>query len=77
MFIATATAKSLQSCTTLCDPIPGIFQARVLEWGDIAFSGCMFIAIINSSPLITSGFGMSSNFLEGQKNVKNCLLLRE
>ena len=40
-------AKSLQSCPTLCDPmdcsppgssIHGIFQARVLEWGAIAFS---------------------------------------
>ena len=43
----TATAKSLQSCLTLCDPIdgsppgfpvPGILQVRVLEWGAIAFS---------------------------------------
>ena len=43
-------AKSLQSCPTLCDPIDGslpvssvhgIFQARVLEWGAIAFSGEM------------------------------------
>ena len=42
-----ATAKSLQSCPTLCNPIdgsprgypvPGILQARVLEWGAIAFS---------------------------------------
>ena len=42
-----AAAKSLQSCLTLCDPmdgsppgssIHGIFQARVLEWGAIAFS---------------------------------------
>ena len=42
-----AAAKSLQSCLTLCDPIdgsppgspvPGILQARVLEWGAIAFS---------------------------------------
>ena len=40
-------AKSLQSYPTLCDPIdssppgspiPGILQARVLEWGAIAFS---------------------------------------
>ena len=40
-------AKSLQSCPTLCDPIddsppgspiPGIFEARVLEWVAIAFS---------------------------------------
>ena len=44
---ADAAAKSLQSCPTLCDPIdgsppgcpvPGIFQARVLEWGATAFS---------------------------------------
>ena len=44
---ATATAKSLQSCPTLCDPIdssppgstvPGILQARTLEWAAIAFS---------------------------------------
>ena len=43
-----AAAKSLQSCPTLCDPIEGcppgspisgIFQAKVLEWGAIAFSG--------------------------------------
>ena len=45
--IAAAAAKSLQSCLTLCDPIdrsppgspiPGIFQARVLEWVAISFS---------------------------------------
>ena len=45
---AAAAAKSLQSCPTLCDPIDGsppgpsvhgIFQARVLEWVAIAFSG--------------------------------------
>ena len=44
---AAAAAKSLQPCPTLCDPIdgsppgspiPGILQARVLEWGAIAFS---------------------------------------
>ena len=44
---AAATAKSLQSCLTLCDPIDtslpgssihGSFQARVLEWVAIAFS---------------------------------------
>ena len=45
---AAAAAKSLQSCPTLYDPIDGsppgpsvngIFQARVLEWGAITFSG--------------------------------------
>ena len=44
---AAAAAKSLQLCPTLCDPmdcsppgssVHGIFQARVLEWGAIAFS---------------------------------------
>ena len=44
---AYATAKSLQSCPTLCDPIdgsppgspvPGILQARTLEWVAISFS---------------------------------------
>ena len=43
----SATAKSLQSCPTLSDPmdcslpgssIHGVFQARVLEWVAIAFS---------------------------------------
>ena len=46
---AAAAAKLLQSCPTLCDPIDGsplgspvhgIFQAKTLEWGAIAFSGC-------------------------------------
>ena len=37
-FIETATAKSLQSCPTLCNPIPGILQARTLEWVAISFS---------------------------------------
>ena len=44
---AAAAAKLLQSCPTLCDPIdgsppgspvPGILQARTLEWVAIAFS---------------------------------------
>ena len=43
----TAAAKPLQSCPTLCDPIdgsppgspiPGILQARILEWVAISFS---------------------------------------
>ena len=44
---AAAAAKSLQSCPTLCDPIdgsppgspvPGILQARTLEWVAVSFS---------------------------------------
>jgi len=46
-YVAAATAKSLQSCPTLCDPIdcsppgspvPGILQAKTLEWVAISFS---------------------------------------
>ena len=44
---AAAAAKSLQLCRTLCDlidrsppgsPVPGILQARTLEWVAISFS---------------------------------------
>ena len=46
VYIRYAAAKSLQSCPTLCDPIdssplgspvPGILQARTLEWVAISF----------------------------------------
>ena len=46
-WLAAAAAKSLQSCLTLCDPmdgsppgspVPGILQARTLEWVAISFS---------------------------------------
>ena len=51
-------AKSLQSCLTLCDPmdsslpgssIHGILQARVLEWGAIAFSRAQAYRHLNLS----------------------------
>ena len=47
LIFAAAAAKSLQSCPTLCDlidgsppgsPVPGILQARTLEWVAISFS---------------------------------------
>ena len=47
LVLSAAAAKSLQSCLTLCDPIdgnptgspvPGILQARTLEWVAISFS---------------------------------------
>ena len=47
LLAAAAAAKSLQSCLTLCDPIdssppgspvPGILQARTLEWVAISIS---------------------------------------
>ena len=46
-YAAATAAKSLQSCPTLCDPIdgsppgspvPGILQARTLEWVAVSFS---------------------------------------
>ena len=47
VYLSAAAAKLLQSCLTLCDPIdgsppgsavPGILQARILEWVAIFFS---------------------------------------
>ena len=47
LYVVAAAAKSLQSCPTLCNPIdgiprgspiPGILQARTLEWVAISFS---------------------------------------
>ena len=44
---AAAAAESLQLCPTLCDPIdgsppgspvPGVLQARTLEWAAVSFS---------------------------------------
>ena len=47
MYAAAAAAKLLPSCPSLCNPIdgsppgspvPGVFQARTLEWVAISFS---------------------------------------
>ena len=64
-----AAAKSLQSCLTLCNPtdgsppgspIPGILQARILEWVAISFSRLQSPLLHPSnSALIRSGW-MSS-----------------
>ena len=55
---AAAAAKSLQLCPTLCDPIegsppvssvPGILQARILEWVAISSSNaCMNVKSLQS-----------------------------
>ena len=57
-----AAAKSLQSCLTLCDPIdgsppgssiPGILQARILEWATISFSNArMYAKLLQSCPTL-------------------------
>ena len=59
---AAAAAKSPQSCPTLCDPmdssqpgssIPGILQARILEWVAISFSNtCMHAKSPQSCPTL-------------------------
>ena len=64
---AAAAAESLQSCPTLCDPIdgnpagspvPGILQARTLEWIAISFSNTesrliIFFAVEDGEALYT------------------------
>ena len=63
MFIAAAAAaKSLQACLTLCDPIdssppdssvPGILQARILEWVAISFpNACRDAKLLQSCPTL-------------------------
>ena len=62
---AAAAAKSLQSCPTLCDPIdgsplgsavPGILQARTLEWVAISFSNATLSIFPNLSFLHHTNF---------------------
>ena len=77
---AAAAAKSLQSCPTLCDPIdgspqgspvPGILQARTLEWVAISFffkptfslSSFTFIKGLFSSFLLSAVRVVSSAYL--------------
>ena len=57
----SAAAKTLQSCPTLFDPIdgspsgsrvPGILQARVLEWGATAFSAPVALVEASSSDIL-------------------------
>ena len=69
-----AAAKSLQSCLTLCNPIdgsppgspvPGIFQARVLEWGAIAFSDNYLSIMLRITIIIRSSFLCTSDLWGG------------
>ena len=62
LFYTTVAAKSLLSCPTLCDPtegsqpgssIPGILQAKILEWVAISFSNaCMHAKSLQSCPTL-------------------------
>ena len=78
---AAAAAKSLQSCPTLCDPIdgsppgspvPGILQARTLEWVAISFSSHMLY-----KPVKKNWFKFSSELLTTKcRPTENIELLR-
>ena len=73
---AAAAAKSLQSCPTLCDPIdgspsgsavPGILQARTLEWVAISFSkrtGQTLGKALQSRDPLSRGVGAGTLFVE-------------
>ena len=76
-FLTTAAAKSLQSCRILCDPIdgspwgspvPGILQARALEWVAISFSNAW-----KRKAKVKSLFGRQTNqedqILQGRRSV--------
>ena len=66
---AGAAAKSLQPCPTLCDPIdgsppgssvPGILQARILEWVAISVSkACMHAKSLQSCPTLCNPMNSS------------------
>ena len=69
---AVAAAKSLQSCPTPCDPIdssppgssvPGILQARILEWVAISFSKkYVYVNLNNIEPIKYEYCHMRFNF---------------
>ena len=80
MSAAAAAAKSLQSCLTLCDPIdgsllgspvPGILQARTLEW----------VAIISTAKDMGSASGQGTKIPQaswcGQKLKRKKIMLQK
>ena len=79
LIAAAAAAKSLQPCLTLYDPIdgsppgssvPGILQARILEWVAIFFSVILIRIAIIKKQNITMLAGM-------ERNWNSCALLVE
>ena len=73
--LAIAIAKSLQSCPTLCDPIDGsppgfpvprILQARILEWGAIAWRNTNLLTYSS----IESWIDMAGFFSNGTNKAK-------
>ena len=64
-----------QSCLTLLDPcslpgssVHGIFRARVLEWGAIAFSDLICKSPLNQSPGQWEGFGILTLLFSGHSS---------
>ena len=62
-----------QSCPTLCDPVDysppgssvhGIFQARVLQWVAISFSGPYFVRTLHHEPSWVALHGTAHSFIE-------------
>ena len=62
---SAAAAKSLQSCPTLCDPmdgsppgspVPGILQARTLEWVAISAQSLSHVQLCSTMKRNTAGF---------------------
>ena len=72
-FSSVQFSSVAQSCPTLCDPmdcslpgssIYGIFQARVLEWGAIAFSNSQYIRLqISNQPTIVNLISKYESFI--------------
>ena len=78
-----AAAKSLQSCPTLCDPIDdsppgspvlGILQARVLQWGAIAFSMTIQYNMIICREVSANIRWITEKAREFQKNICFCFI---
>ena len=78
MYIYIHAAKSLQSCPTLCDPIdgsppgspiPGILQARTLEWVAISFSNAMKVKseneVAQSCPTLSMDCSLPDSYIHG------------
>ena len=72
---AAAATKSLQSCPTLCDPhrpqppgstLPGILQARTLEWVASSFSKARAVVSISGhQPFLVLVYGDSTCMIQG------------
>ena len=73
-----------QSCPTLSDPmdcsptgssVHGIFQARVLEWGAIAFSGIRILSILISG-FVPEGISLTE-IIPSTHCFKQCVTLKK